>query len=462
MKKLLLTLTVPLLAATFLLPQPARAVEDGTVWAQSTFIAQNYLTRAVAASDTLKWTVKSIFDGKVYARKSFEVYGLALFHNFVDVHKQLKAQNLEVASDATFGQSRFDNFWVESKIRRSGGDVYIADGLRVNGDLDLRTASVSTSEITDGAIKAEDLADSYQKEYAQTVIVRAVGTDTQNGILLQNALFGITDSSSSKPYLIKIEPGVYDLGTDILFMKGYVDIEGSGQATTVIRSDTDGSGNTAVVHGFNNSELRNLTVEADGTVADSIGILLSSSDLSIRDVTVNVHSATSYATGIKCINSSPAIQDTIINVDCSTGTGAYGYDTTCATTLRNVNIIAKNASNLNFGISSSGNLAVHGSSISGIDGVASYGINIGISNTLDLTSSVVEGTFGSSDAYAIAGGSTMRIDRSTLKGDDGAIDSDGTIYGGATQFNGTVVGTGSYTCTQSYDGSFALINSSCL
>ena len=38
----------------------------------------------------------------------------------------------------------------------------------------------------------------------------------------------------TNPYLLRIEPGVYDLITDTLQMKSYVDIEGSGENVTIL------------------------------------------------------------------------------------------------------------------------------------------------------------------------------------------------------------------------------------
>ena|SRR5215210_563285 len=47
--------------------------------------------------------------------------------------------------------------------------------------------------------------------YTRTVVVSPAGTPSQNGTALKNALSGITNASETSPYLLKIEPGVYDL-----------------------------------------------------------------------------------------------------------------------------------------------------------------------------------------------------------------------------------------------------------
>ncbi len=55
------------------------------------------------------------------------------------------------------------------------------------------------------------------------------GDPAASGTALLNALSGITGASEANPYLLKVEPGVYDLGTGTLRMKSFVDIEGSGE-----------------------------------------------------------------------------------------------------------------------------------------------------------------------------------------------------------------------------------------
>ena len=114
--------------------------------------------------------------------------------------------------------------------------------------------------------------------YKRTVLVSPAGdgSDTlANGTALRNALNGITDAFAGNPYLLKIEPGVYNLGTTGLTMKPYVDIEGSGEGVTTITSAastfTDDS-SSATLTGANNAKLRFLTVENTGEIYYAIGI----------------------------------------------------------------------------------------------------------------------------------------------------------------------------------------------
>ena len=63
-----------------------------------------------------------------------------------------------------------------------------------------------------------------------------LGASVENGNLLLDALESITGVSSDSRYLLKLEPGVYDIGNNSLVMKEYVDIEGSGETNTIITS----------------------------------------------------------------------------------------------------------------------------------------------------------------------------------------------------------------------------------
>jgi hypothetical protein len=104
------------------------------------------------------------------------------------------------------------------------------------------------------------------------VVVGPVGTEAQNGAALLAALVSISTATASNPWLFKIEPGIYDLGSSSLSMKPYVDIEGSGELTTTIR----GNGNAGTVVGAGPSEMRLLTVQNTGSSSDAYALKASS------------------------------------------------------------------------------------------------------------------------------------------------------------------------------------------
>ena len=99
------------------------------------------------------------------------------------------------------------------------------------------------------AIAANKAAiDNIGGNYVRTVVVSpvlvgGVPDPVASGTALLAALDGIIGASDADPWLIKIEPGIYDLGTDTLSMKPYVHIEGSGEevVTTITSASETGT-----------------------------------------------------------------------------------------------------------------------------------------------------------------------------------------------------------------------------
>lgn len=99
-----------------------------------------------------------------------------------------------------------------------------------------------------------------------------------SGTALRNALAGIPSPSATNPWLLKIEPGIYDVQFNPLQMRSWVSIEGSGIEATTIRGNIGYNPQTFVgyfgmVEGANNAELRNLTVENTGSGQHRIAML---------------------------------------------------------------------------------------------------------------------------------------------------------------------------------------------
>jgi hypothetical protein len=151
----------------------------------------------------------------------------------------------------------------------------------------------------------------YQSRYARTVIVGPVGTAAQNGSVLIGALNSITNASDLNRFLLKIEPGIYDLGALPLQMKPFVDIEGSGEMATRITGiggidEVEGS----TLHGADNAELRSLTVENTGGagLAFAIAVHNNAAELRMNHVTaVAVGNGANDAYGLFNSASSPVL-----------------------------------------------------------------------------------------------------------------------------------------------------------
>ena len=101
--------------------------------------------------------------------------------------------------------------------------------------------------------------------YVRTVVVSPVGTPEENGAALRSAISGIDDASEANPYLVHIEPGIYELTSGGLNCKDYVDVEGSGQSVTIIRGSHSPSSHLyAMVYLADYMELRHVTVISEG------------------------------------------------------------------------------------------------------------------------------------------------------------------------------------------------------
>lgn len=97
-------------------------------------------------------------------------------------------------------------------------------------------------------------------------IVQKSNTDTTGRIYstIQAAINSITNASATNPYVVKVMPGVYDLGSASLQMKEFVDLEGSGQDNTIITSANANADRYSCAVGTvlmaNNSAIRQIKV----------------------------------------------------------------------------------------------------------------------------------------------------------------------------------------------------------
>lgn len=85
--------------------------------------------------------------------------------------------------------------------------------------------------------------------------------------------------SATSPFLLKLNPGVYDIGGASLQLPRFMDLEGSGQNVTLVRGNVTGliGDATGVISTGPNSMVRQLTVEnyVDEDFADSAALALS-------------------------------------------------------------------------------------------------------------------------------------------------------------------------------------------
>jgi len=127
--------------------------------------------------------------------------------------------------------------------------------------------------------------DRYAPKLARTIVVSPVGTAAQNGAALLAALNALTDASCDKAYLLRIEPGIYDVGTSPLVMKPCVGIEGGGELVTELRGAGAATTNSGTIVGAANTEVRRLTVRNTGGNVAAIAIFANNASLKLTHVT---------------------------------------------------------------------------------------------------------------------------------------------------------------------------------
>jgi hypothetical protein len=264
-----------------------------------------------------------------------------------------------------------------------------------------------------------------QPKYRRTVVVSPVGSPAQNGTELIAKLNTITDASAQNPYLLKIEPGVFDLGATALQMKEYVDVEGSGERVTTITSTvTEGATiSTGTVRGVSNTELRHLAVKNNSQGNYATAIFHTGSAARITHVTAIASSSTNNNAAIVVRGPGAAVQiaGSTVTVDGADSLFAYAVSgvTGATVTIRNSVIVVTPATNASYGVL-----------VSGADGFPS----------------------------------SATVDGSRVKGGTDALRATyGTIQAGASLIDGggSASGLGSVVCVASYKPNYTPTNDTC-
>ncbi len=230
--------------------------------------------------------------------------------------------------------------------------------------------------------------------YIRTIVVSPIpGDPTGSGNALLNALSAIAGNSASSPFLLKIEPGVYDIGATALTMKTFVDVEGSGEnATFIVASRGNASLTTtaAAVIAAANAELRQLSVTntAPGSLF-SVGFFTSTS-ARLRDVTIHSTGATQNSIGVFATSASAKLAISRCTIS---GTAMSGTSSTTAVQL-----------------STGATVDIQNSNVTG-KGIGGTGSNFGVSllsssakTTIDGCTILSTGTGGQNTAVSVAPG----------------------------------------------------------
>ncbi|HYO56422.1 hypothetical protein [Archangium sp.] len=211
---------------------------------------------------------------------------------------------------------------------------------------------------------------------------------------LRHTVQSITKVSAEEPWLVFIEPGVFDLGIQGLEMRPHIHIQGSGQALTTVRSRAPGPTLVATDH----TELRSLTVEHVGGLGEAVALSTASSLFRARDVVAFAHDGE---------------QRTVALVS-SAGVGSGGFE--------RVQAIASSHQGDTVGFSCEGcSVRVSGSTFLARGGNRALGVDVR-QGAVELWDSSATGQGGGSEAIGVeATGARLVLVRAEVSGLEGGV-----------------------------------------
>jgi hypothetical protein len=302
--------------------------------------------------------------------------------------------------------------------------------------------------------------------YVRTVMVHPVpGDPTASGNALLAAMASITTNTATNPYLLKIEPGIYDLGTGALTLKPYVDVEGSGELVTTIRSSGSASATTGTVVGANNCELRMLTIKnTGGGTTYAKAVYNSSADPFMSHVTLSAAGA-DFVVAMSDVNSSPLLYDVTISATSATTSAIGTEDSGSSFPLLSRARIAVTGSLTNIGLTNNGGGTQFLSDVSLLVNGGGGNVAIGVGALNGSSPIIRDSSFnvvGATDSWAIQTGGTagsVTVEHSILIGSTASINNAAsyTVSVAGSRIAGPLLnsGGGTFQCFGNYDGLFA-------
>ncbi len=234
---------------------------------------------------------------------------------------------------------------------------------------------------------------------------------------LRNALQSIAKVSAEEPWLLFLEPGVYDLGAQGLRMRSFIHIQGSGHALTTVRSSAPG----ATLVAEERTELSALTVEHVGGGEEALALSTETPLFRARDVVALARDG----------------QRRTVAIRSSAGPGPGGFE--------RVQAVASSAQGDTVGFSCEGcTVTLSGSSAVARGGTRALGVSVQ-RGTLGLWDSFATSLGGASESVGVeAAGSTVELVRAEVSGSEGGVSiglrlsscqatvRDGTLSGSGT------------------------------
>jgi len=156
------------------------------------------------------------------------------------------------------------------------------------------TVSVASNaaNVTTNTTNIAALQTANQTAIATIVNVPAnTGTALGDGTALMNAVAGITGSSPTNQFTVKLDAGTYDLGVQMLQLPDGVNIEGVAPGLTIVTSSLPGTATnivpyTATVRALGGSKISKITIkntDATGAVFESAAVNASNGSLLLEN-----------------------------------------------------------------------------------------------------------------------------------------------------------------------------------
>jgi hypothetical protein len=332
------------------------------------------------------------------------------------------------------------------------------------------TGTVDTPGLVNGAVTPGKIA--FMGRVA--IVAKSGGDYSDPATAMSDYTAWCESPSADNPCLLKIMPGVYDVGSSPVEMHAYIDIEGSGENTTKITGAISTGGGfppppaAGIVMGADNAEIRFLTVENTGTGFSTSGIVNVGTSPSILNVTVSASGGTgNFGVRNRSFSSSTM---TNVNAAASGGNDTYGvYNDNSSPAMTNVNASASGGTTNNYGVLNFASLpTMNNVRATASGGAYSYGIrNEGSSPTMmNVSASASGGTTGNYGVYNQTSviSATVKINNSVIKGSTNTIyNSSGvtTLVGNTQLDGGAVSDSGTLVCAGVYDEDYTFYQSTC-
>ena len=285
---------------------------------------------------------------------------------------------------------------------------------------------------------------------------------------LSDALASITDASATKPYLIKIAPGIYTETANVE-MKDYVDVEGSGQDVTTIECActhrTNYQSASVLYAGAITAELRDLTVSNTGGNQNGTsnnyahGIYtngVTDGSFSMRDMTVTSTRTDvniKYTKGVYNKDSAYKMDNVTVIVD---------------NTTINQSVEPSNYGIQNVGDTGDGTAILNNVTVSATNGHSNWALYNYEASAVAITNATIMASGGVVRDLAVISfgvGSEITIQNSSLTGATNSIKNDDNTEAkiANTKLDGpvAVVNSATLACSAAYNAAFTTLNATC-